>query len=92
MQRGKCIAPPLTEDRLNCALEHSNTSIRSLAKFVEDFKKTQLIEKADLPSMDLILTTESQINQLDLQGEEKASAFHVIWYLKELSLGRNPEL
>jgi hypothetical protein len=84
-------APPLTNERLAHALEHPNNAIRSFAQIVQEAKKTRTIpNKQDIPSMDIVLGVEQQL--VNLTGDDKASGFHVVWYIKELLLGRHPDL
>ena len=88
--QGQCTAPPLTRERLAHGLNHSNHAIRSFAKIVTEARKTKTIpNKQDIPTMELILMTERELGPLT--GEDHESAFHIIWYLKELSLGRHPQ-
>jgi hypothetical protein len=85
-----CKAPPLTEDRLVYALNHKFPPIRSLANIVVDARNTKKIpEKKDMPSMQFMDDIQKQSE--NFKGNDKESAFHIIWYIKELLLGRHPE-
>jgi hypothetical protein len=91
MHRGTTKAPPLSEERLSHALGHPNAAIRSLAQIVDEAKKTKTIpNKQDIPSMTMVLDIERALG--GLSGEDHESAFHTVWYIKELLLGRHPEL
>ena len=84
-----CQAPPLTSERLGHALAHPSSDIRLLALIVQDAKQIKkLPDVKDLPPMELVSTIER--NSTTLTGEDKESAFHIIWYVKELILGRYP--
>jgi len=83
-------APPLTNERLSIALEHQCMPIRSLAKIVEEAKVTKKIpNKQDIPDKELINQILSQV--AGLEGESRHAAYHMVWYIKELALGRHPD-
>lgn len=86
----RCKAPKLTDDRLNTALNHSYPSIRSLAQIVKEAKQNRKIPNAqDIPNKDFVNQIAAQADTLN--GEERDAAFHMIWYVKELLLGRHPD-
>jgi len=78
-------APPFTEEKLNLAKNHSSEHIRKLAKYVEEAKTTKKIPNI-LPHNQYINGVQAQC--ASLSKEDRAVAFHVIWYIKELTLGR----
>jgi hypothetical protein len=88
--QGVCQAPPLKKEVLDAALNHKLTEVQSLAQIVAEARETKVVpDKKDVPS-DQLLTEISNICD-SLEGEERLAAYHMIWYVKELSLGRHPE-
>lgn len=78
-------APPFTQEKLNLAKNHSFEHIRKLSKYIEEAKNTKKIPNI-LPSTQYLNGVQAQC--MGLSKEDRAIAFHVIWYIKELTLGR----
>ena len=88
---GNIKAPSIEKSRLDGVKKHSNPTIRNYAQIVDQVNNHNLeVSASTMPTMKEILAVEAEIESAGLAGEERDSAYHIIWYMKEFSLGRHP--
>jgi len=85
----KCNAPELSEESLIEAQLHEINEIAELATIAYEAKTTKTIPE-ELPSREY-LNTVSALCEV-LEGKSKHVAFHILWYVTELCIGRHPDI
>jgi len=97
----RCIAPPITSEKLAAyggmldSLPDSpralKDSFRTCLAIVQQHKaQPETVTKESLPSQHDRNVMGTQFDSLPSSGPHRDPAFHLLWYVNELAVGRNP--
>lgn len=92
---GRCIAPPVTDKHVKDAWPALAASLPSHIR--SDYEKLLVVVRRHKEGEDVTDALPSR-NQRDIAGikfdslrpPERDAAFHLLWYVNELAVGRNP--
>lgn len=94
---GRCIAPPLTDNKIDL---HFPALLATLPELLHaDYQKLLEIvtihrkdfqASINMPSQRERNIMATKFEELPTSGEHRNAAFHLLWYVNELAVGRNP--